>query len=83
MSGGTAWPIVQFIIACDFANVYPSEFKAQSITCTSHVICGSIAVWCVCVCVCVCVRVCGCVYVCVRACVCTCVCVCACVRARV
>ena len=39
--GGTAWPIAQFIRACDFVNVYPSEFKAQSITIGVHVIATS------------------------------------------
>ena len=35
--GGAVWPIVQFIRSCDFANVHPSEFKAQSITIGVHV----------------------------------------------
>ena len=42
--GGTAWPTVQLIRACDFVNVMyvnvriPHKFKAQSITIGVHVI---------------------------------------------
>ena len=44
--GGTAVPIVQFIRACDFVNVYPTNSKFDLSLCTDAQI---IAMSCICV----------------------------------
>ena len=58
--GGTVWPIVQFIRACDFANLYPTNSKLNRllyigvhVMAASCMLCGG-QLLCVCVCWCTC-----------------------------